>query len=219
MTLYDTGVALMHPHIPNYLLSGMTPGLTGNAHPNISPYDTFPTKTGRDLPRRRQRPRLQAGVHGARAARAGRRAALRAQRRPRRQPRRAHRGARDAARRGRRGRALPTRLLEIGVPAGPILDVAQLLEHPHTRHREMLAELGELPRLRHPDQALAHAGRDPPPAASASAPRAARSSPRPASPSRRSRRSPRAGPSSRSGGAPEIGYETAARSAGTISRP
>jgi len=44
-TLFDSGVALMHPHIPNYLLSGKTPGLTGNAHPNISPYDTFPTRT------------------------------------------------------------------------------------------------------------------------------------------------------------------------------
>ena len=45
MTLYDAGIALMHPHIPNYLLSGRLPGLTGNAHPNISPYDKFPTRT------------------------------------------------------------------------------------------------------------------------------------------------------------------------------
>ena len=35
----------MHPHLPNYLLSGKTPGLTGNAHPNISPYDKYPTAT------------------------------------------------------------------------------------------------------------------------------------------------------------------------------
>ena len=45
MTLYDAGIALMHPHIPNYLLSGRVPGLTGNAHPNIAPYDKFPTRT------------------------------------------------------------------------------------------------------------------------------------------------------------------------------
>src|SRR5918995_284605 len=45
MTLYDAGIALMHPHIPNYLLSGRLPALTGNAHPNISPYDKFPTRT------------------------------------------------------------------------------------------------------------------------------------------------------------------------------
>ena len=45
MTLYDAGIALMHPHIPNYVLSGRVPGLTGNAHPNIAPYDKFPTRT------------------------------------------------------------------------------------------------------------------------------------------------------------------------------
>ena len=45
MTLYDCAVSLMHPHIPNYNYSGKVPGPTGNAHPNISPYDTFRTKT------------------------------------------------------------------------------------------------------------------------------------------------------------------------------
>jgi len=45
MTLYDCAVSLMHPHIVNYNYSGKVPGATGNAHPNISPYDTFRTKT------------------------------------------------------------------------------------------------------------------------------------------------------------------------------
>ena len=45
MTLYDAGIALMHPHIPNYVMSGRLPELTGNAHPNICPYDRFPTAT------------------------------------------------------------------------------------------------------------------------------------------------------------------------------
>jgi formyl-CoA transferase len=45
MTLYDCAVSLMHPHVPNYNFSGKIPGPTGNAHPNISPYDTFRTKT------------------------------------------------------------------------------------------------------------------------------------------------------------------------------
>ena len=45
MTLYDCAVSLMHPHIPNYMFSGKVPEATGNAHPNISPYDTFRTKT------------------------------------------------------------------------------------------------------------------------------------------------------------------------------
>src|SRR3546814_293852 len=45
MTLYDCAVSLMHPHVINYCLSGKTPALTGNAHPNISPYDRYRTKT------------------------------------------------------------------------------------------------------------------------------------------------------------------------------
>ena len=45
MTLYDCAVSLMHPHVVNYYLSGELPKPTGNAHPNISPYDRFHTKT------------------------------------------------------------------------------------------------------------------------------------------------------------------------------
>ena len=44
-TLYDCGVSLLHPHLPNYYLSGKVAGTTGNAHPNICPYDTYQTKT------------------------------------------------------------------------------------------------------------------------------------------------------------------------------
>lgn len=43
--LYDTALSLMHPHSANYFLSGRLPKLTGNAHPNISPYDTYATAT------------------------------------------------------------------------------------------------------------------------------------------------------------------------------
>ncbi|HCP01609.1 MAG TPA: carnitine dehydratase, partial [Rhodospirillaceae bacterium] len=46
MTLYDCAISLMHPHIPNYYLSGgEVPGITGNQHSNIAPYDKFSTKT------------------------------------------------------------------------------------------------------------------------------------------------------------------------------
>src|SRR3546814_18467427 len=45
MTLYDCGLSLMHPYVANYTLSGRIPQRTGNQHPNISPYDLFPTKT------------------------------------------------------------------------------------------------------------------------------------------------------------------------------
>src|SRR5258708_4790845 len=44
-TLYDSAIALLHPHIANYLLSGKPPQRTGNAHSNVSPYDQFKTAT------------------------------------------------------------------------------------------------------------------------------------------------------------------------------
>lgn len=45
-SLFDTGVALLHPHAANFFMSGNEPQLTGNSHPNISPYDKYPTKKG-----------------------------------------------------------------------------------------------------------------------------------------------------------------------------
>ncbi len=46
VSLYDAAMSLMHPHAANHFLSGRLPRLTGNAHPNISPYDTYLTGTG-----------------------------------------------------------------------------------------------------------------------------------------------------------------------------
>ncbi len=43
ITLYDCGVSLLHPHVPNYLAAGKVPQRTGNAHPNIAPYDSYRT--------------------------------------------------------------------------------------------------------------------------------------------------------------------------------
>src|SRR5258708_10116210 len=43
--LYETGLAIMHPHAANYFMHGKPPGLTGNEHPNLVPYAIFPTKT------------------------------------------------------------------------------------------------------------------------------------------------------------------------------
>jgi len=136
MTLFDSAVALLHPHIPNYELSGRTPGLTGNAHPNIAPYDKFPTKTVEvflavgndrafqrlcdelDCPELAEDPRF---LHNK--DRLTNISALRA--------------ILEAALAQRDGTALCERLLAIGVPAGPVLDVAQVLAHPHTTHRGM----------------------------------------------------------------------------------
>ena len=45
MSLYDSALALMHPHTGNYFLSKKPGTATGNAHPNIAPYDKFKTAT------------------------------------------------------------------------------------------------------------------------------------------------------------------------------
>lgn len=46
LTLFDTGLSLLHPHLSNYLASGRTPQRTGDSHPSIVPYQTFPTPSG-----------------------------------------------------------------------------------------------------------------------------------------------------------------------------
>ncbi len=46
-TLYETGLAIMHPHTANYFLHGKPPSLTGNEHPNLSPYAIFATRDGK----------------------------------------------------------------------------------------------------------------------------------------------------------------------------
>ncbi len=45
VTLYDSALSLMHPHFPNYFLSGKVPQLTGNQHANLVPYGMYPTRT------------------------------------------------------------------------------------------------------------------------------------------------------------------------------
>src|SRR3546814_646027 len=45
-TLFDTALSLLVPHAANWFCSGQAPGLTGNAHPNIAPYDQFDAGDG-----------------------------------------------------------------------------------------------------------------------------------------------------------------------------
>lgn len=46
MSLFDCSVALLANQAMNYLASGSSPVLLGNAHPNIAPYQTFETSDG-----------------------------------------------------------------------------------------------------------------------------------------------------------------------------
>lgn len=138
-SLYDTAVSLLHPQAPNWFLSGKTPELVGNAHPNICPYDKFETATGEifiaigndgqfrkfceyigrnDLPED-QRFR----TNGDRTVN---RAALRTEL--------------ETVLLEKEGAPLCEALLDIGVPAGPVNTVPEVLNHPHTQHRGMVVE-------------------------------------------------------------------------------
>jgi crotonobetainyl-CoA:carnitine CoA-transferase CaiB-like acyl-CoA transferase len=138
-TLYDTGIAFQHPHAPNWFLSGRAPVLTGNAHPNISPYDLFPTATrpiflgvGNDGQFQKlcaliERPAIAADPRFAtNPLRAANRTAL---------TELLVEALADVD-----GDALCERLLAAGVPAGPAQDIGQALQHPHTAHRGMVVE-------------------------------------------------------------------------------
>lgn len=141
MTLYDCAISLMHPHIPNYYLSGgQVPGITGNQHSNIAPYDKFPTKTvevfiGAGNNRAYARLCNELGrpdlIDDPRFANNSERVANRAELRE----------ELLAAFAAVDGEELCLKLLAAGIPAGPVLDTGQVMKAPHTQHRHMAAKL------------------------------------------------------------------------------
>jgi formyl-CoA transferase len=141
MTLYDCAVSLMHPHIPNYYLSGgKVPGITGNQHSNLAPYDKFPTKTVDIF--------IGAGNNRAflrLCTELGRPELADDPRFRDNRDRIRHipelREALGALMAGVDGEDLCQRLLEAGVPAGPVLDTGQVMNAAHTKHRNMAAKL------------------------------------------------------------------------------
>lgn len=141
VTLYDSAVALLHPYSANWFLSGKAPARTGNQHPNVSPYDQYRTKTkrifvavGNDRQFQRfcaeiGRPELVSDPRfRSNADRVTNRAALREEL--------------EAGLASIDGEQLAMTLLDKGVPCGPVLDVPDVFNHPHTRHRGMVAERG-----------------------------------------------------------------------------
>jgi crotonobetainyl-CoA:carnitine CoA-transferase CaiB-like acyl-CoA transferase len=140
-TLYDCAVALLHPYAANWFLSQQPPQRTGNAHPNVSPYDQFRTRTKRiflAVGNNRQFARFCAEIGRSELAedkrfrdnkdRVANRAALR----------REIEGAMAAI----DGEELTTRLLDRGVPCGLVQELPDVLTHPHTKHRNMVYERG-----------------------------------------------------------------------------
>jgi crotonobetainyl-CoA:carnitine CoA-transferase CaiB-like acyl-CoA transferase len=142
ITLYDCALSLLHPHAPNFFYSGKLPKPTGNAHPNIAPYETLPTKSGPvflaignnrqfaglvevlGAPQLAEDPRFATN-----ADRLGNRAEL-------------HALLADLLRE-HDAAELAERLLRAGIPASAVQNVEQALSHPHTLHRDMVWREGD----------------------------------------------------------------------------
>lgn len=141
MTLYDCGLSLLHPQAPNFFLNGKRPAGTGNPHPNLVPYDKFPTRTCEIF--------IASGNNGQfrRLCEIIGRPHLAED------PRFANNGERNLNRQAltaelrtafadQDGHEIALRLIRSGVPAGPVLWVDEATGAPHTAHREMVTEMG-----------------------------------------------------------------------------
>lgn len=138
--LYDSGLSLLHPHAANWFMSGKAPRRTGNAHPNIYPYDTVATATdpiflavGNDRQFRIlcERLGMAALADDERYATAGGRSIHRA----------TLKVELEARMREVDGKTFADDLAAAGVPCAPVLSVPDALQHPHTAHREMVVEM------------------------------------------------------------------------------
>jgi crotonobetainyl-CoA:carnitine CoA-transferase CaiB-like acyl-CoA transferase len=138
-TLYDSALALHQPHAPNYFMAGQKPKLHGNSHGNLAPYANFPTK-GRNIvvgagndaqfrklvqmlgkPELADDPRFKTNKD-----RLAQKPELEAELR--------------ALTKDRHGEAFANELMRNGVPSGAVMEVADVMEHPHTKHRGMVWE-------------------------------------------------------------------------------
>ena len=142
--LFDCGLSLLHPHSANHLLDPeRIPGRSGNAHPNIVPYDTFATGStpiflavGNDG----QFAKLCEGI-GAPELSGDPRFASNALRNQHRDELKRLLEVQLAA--FDDCEALADRLVRAGVPCAPIHDVPAALADPHTAHRGMVVEIGD----------------------------------------------------------------------------
>jgi crotonobetainyl-CoA:carnitine CoA-transferase CaiB-like acyl-CoA transferase len=139
LALMDCAVSILHPHSGNWFVGGKLPTLTGNAHPNLAPYDLFHTATrpiflgvGNDAQFKKA-----CAVLGCPEIAAD--------------PAFASMALRNANRVDLTGRLAAVfakldgvvtaqKLLEAGVPAGTLNSVAEVLTDPQTRAREMVLE-------------------------------------------------------------------------------
>ncbi len=138
-TLYDSAVALHQPHAPNYFTSGAKPKLVGNSHGSLVPYSNFPTR-GRNIA-------IAAGNDGQfrkLAQMLGKPELANDPRFKTNKDRVAHRLELEAELRellkDRDADSFSVELMKGGVPSGAVLEVPDVMEHPHTKHRGMVWE-------------------------------------------------------------------------------
>lgn len=142
VSLLDCSVSLLHPHAANYFMTGEAPTRIGNAHPNIAPYEMFETANGfifvaagtneqfERLVTYLGKPKLAADPRFLdNATRKANEESLMAELSP-------LFVKKDAT-------LLAEELLMDGVPAGAVLEVPQVLDHPQVRARGMVLEDGE----------------------------------------------------------------------------
>jgi len=140
MTLHDCGMALLHPQAANFFLNGKRPMPVGNPHPNLAPYEKYPTRTGeifiaagnngqfRKLCEALGKPELATDPRFlANSDRLVNRAALIAEL--------------AVLLADQDGHELCLRLLHQGLPAGPVLPVDESMAAEHTAARGMVTEL------------------------------------------------------------------------------
>ena len=137
MSLYDTALSLMHPHSANYFLSDKPCKATGNAHPNIAPYDKFQTATneifmgiGNDagFARLCKALNLDHLIDDKRFLTNGDRVKNREQLTT----------YLEKELSNVDGVEFSEKLLAAGIPAGPVRNIEEALNHPQTLEREMI---------------------------------------------------------------------------------
>jgi crotonobetainyl-CoA:carnitine CoA-transferase CaiB-like acyl-CoA transferase len=169
LALLDSQVAALANQGLNYLISGVPPGRRGTAHPNIVPYQAFATADGY-LMLAVGNDRQFEGFCGA----AGRSELAKDERFRTNAGRVANRAALvpeiDRLCRQKTTRQWLHTLAPLGVPCGPINDLAEVFDEPQVKHRKMRFDLphpegGSVPQVRNPilysRTTLAY--RDPPP--------------------------------------------------------
>jgi crotonobetainyl-CoA:carnitine CoA-transferase CaiB-like acyl-CoA transferase len=138
-TLLDTAIALLHPHSTGWIASRDVPPRTGSAHPNIAPYETFQTQSG---------PFFLSAANDAQFERLAR---VLGDEQLSQDPRFSSNSARVTHVAELREilrallerwdfKALSDKLLQEGIPAAPVQNVAQALSSEQVRHREMIVD-------------------------------------------------------------------------------